>query len=68
MIMQLYQAHNPAMLSLTAPLLPALAKVLTVDDGQVKVATRLSLLQLVKALREEFPQLFEGQSGLVMAQ
>ena len=68
MIMQLYQAHNPAMLSLTAQLLPALAKVLTVDDGQVKLATRLSLLQLVKALRQEFPQLFEGQSGLVMAQ
>lgn len=67
MIMQLYQAHNPTMLSLTAQLLPALAKVLTVDDGQVKVATRLSLLQLVKALRSEFPQLFEAHTGLMMA-
>jgi hypothetical protein len=67
MIVQLYQTHNEIMLPLTGQLLPALAKVLAVDEDQVKVTTRLSLLQLVQALREEFPQLFEGQNGLATA-
>ena len=68
MIVQLYQAHNHIMLSLTDQLLPPLAKVLTENEKQIKMATRVSLLELVKALRAEFPQLFEAHSGLIVPQ
>jgi hypothetical protein len=68
MIIQLYQAHNHIMLSLTEQLLPALAKVLTEDEEQVKVSTRVALLELVKALRTEFPHLFEAHSGFLVPQ
>jgi len=64
MIIQLYHANNHIMLSLTDQLLPALAKVLTEDDGQVKIGTRVALLGLVKALRVEYPQFFEAHQGL----
>jgi hypothetical protein len=67
MILELYRAHNHVMLSLTEQLLPSLAIVLTAEEGepQLKVPTKLKLLELVKALRGEFPQLFEGYPGLV---
>jgi hypothetical protein len=61
MIIQLYQANNHVMLSLTEQLLPALAQVLAEDEGkeeQISMAMRLQLLELVKALRQEYPQLF----------
>jgi importin-4 len=61
MIIQLYQANNHVMLSLTEQLLPALAQVLAEDEGkeeQIPMAMRLQLLELVKALRQEYPQLF----------
>jgi hypothetical protein len=66
MIIQLYHAHNPVMLSLTEQLLPALAAVLGAEEQQVTNATRDALLELVKALRVEFPQLFEGNAGFGM--
>ena len=56
------------MLSLTDKLLPALAQVLTADDKQVKIGTRFALLELVKALRAEYPHLFEAYSGLTVPQ
>lgn len=68
MIIQLYHANNHVMLSLTDKLLPALAQVLTADDKQVKMATRFALLELVKALRVEYPYLFEAYSGLIVPQ
>jgi importin-4 len=61
MIIQLYQANNPVMLALTEQLLPALAQVLTEDESkeeQIPMALRLQLLELVKVLRQEYPQLF----------
>jgi hypothetical protein len=66
MIIQLYHAHNHIMLSLTDQLIIPLAKVLTAEDQQVKSATKVSLLELVKVLRGEYPQLFEAHSGLAM--
>jgi hypothetical protein len=66
MIIQLYHANNHIMLSLTDQLLPSLAKVVTEDDKQVKLATKVSLLELVKALRSEYPQLFEAHSGFIV--
>jgi importin-4 len=68
MIIQLYHANNHIMLSLTAQLLPSLAEVLTSEEPQIKMTSRTALLDLVKALRVEFPQLFEGQFGALMAQ
>ena len=66
MIIALYHAHNHIMLSLTDQLIVPLAKVLTAEDQQVKNATKVSLLELVKVLRAEYPHLFEMQSGLGM--
>jgi hypothetical protein len=60
MIMQLYRASNHVMLSLTDRLVPALVKVVTAEEQQLKVGTRAALLELVTALRDEFPNLFEG--------
>ena len=54
------------MLSLTDQLIVPLAKVLTAEDQQVKSATKISLLELVKVLRAEYPQLFQAHSGLGM--
>lgn len=68
MIIALYHAHNQIMLSLTDQLIIPLAKVLTAEDQQVKNATKISLLELVKVLRAEYPQLFETQPGLGMPQ
>ena len=68
MIIQLYHANNPVMHSLTNQLLPSLATVLA-EDGQqqVKMVTKVTLLELVKALRGEYPHLFEAYSGLTMS-
>jgi hypothetical protein len=56
------------MLSLTERLLPALAKVLTEEEKHVKLSTKVALLELVKALRGEFPHLFEAHSGFMVPQ
>ena len=66
MIIQLYHANNHIMLQLTEHLLPALSKVLAGQD-QVKISTRVSLLELVKALRDQYPHLFQSYSGLMMS-
>ena len=61
MIIKLYHAHNPIMLSLTEQLLPALAQVLTEDEGkeeQVSGTIRTQLVELVTALTQQYPQLF----------
>jgi len=55
------------MLQLTEHLLPALSKVLA-DENQVKMSTRASLLELVKALREQYPHLFQSNSWLMVSQ
>ena len=67
MIIQLYHANNHIMLQLTEHLLPALSKVLA-DENQLKISTRASLLELVKALREQYPHLFQSNSGLMVSQ
>jgi len=52
------------MLQLTEHLLPALSKVLT-ENEQVKMPTKVSLLELVKALREQYPHLLQSYPGLM---
>jgi importin-4 len=66
MIIQMYHANNHVMLSLTNELLPPLAKVLREDEEQVEKSTRAQLLELVKALKQEFPQLFQAHSGFMV--
>lgn len=68
MIIQMYHANNHIMLSLTNELLPPLAKVLREDDEQIEKSTRVQLLELVNALRKEFPQLFQAHPGFMMSQ
>jgi len=61
MIIQLYHAHNPIMLSLTERLLPALAHVLADDEDneeQISATIRGQLVELVTVLRQRYPQLF----------
>lgn len=56
------------MLSLTDQLLPSLVKVLTEDEEQVKMATKGQLFELLKALRREYPHLFEAYPGFMLPQ
>ena len=64
MFLFLYRSHNHVMLSLTEQLLPSLTQAVLNDDEQLKGETKLALLELIKALRAEYPQLFEAYSGL----
>jgi hypothetical protein len=71
MIIRLYHANNHVMLSLTDQLVPSLVKVLTGDEGdeeQVKLDTKGELFELLKALRREYPHLFEAYSGFMLPQ
>jgi len=55
------------MISLTPQFVGKLSKVFAGEEDQLKVVTRAKLLELVKALQLEFPQLFEGHSGFIAA-